>query len=109
MSANQLTKFKNDIQKAECLDNKTLDLGLVKLGLEKAEIITALCSMHHGPLCKKNQGTFSSTKSTLTILDSSPHFIQFADSIASIFMENFDPKSPLLIEERNAAFEVKAS
>lgn len=111
MSDIQLNKFKNDIKKAKWLDNKTLDLGLVKypwLGLEKAEIITALCSMLHGPLCKKNQGTFSSTKSTLAILDSSPHFIQIADSIASLFMEKFDPKSSLSIVERKIAFDVKA-
>jgi len=86
--------LKRDMKRLKWLDDQTLDLGLYRypsLGLEKAEVVTALCSMLHGPLSKINMQTFSSIKVILNILDGSPHFLQIVDNIATLFLERFKP------------------
>lgn len=92
--ADFLNVFQKDLQRAKWLDDETTDLGLSRypsLGIGKAEIITALCSMLHGPLSKQNPSTYSSIHSIIRILDSSPHFIQSADNIAQLFLDRFNP------------------
>lgn len=83
-----------DLKRLKWLDDQVLQLGLIKypsLGLHKAEIITAFCGMLHGPLSKVDAQAYASASSMLSILDSSPHFIQLADSIASLFLQRFKP------------------
>lgn len=85
------------LKRAKWLDSETTDIGLSKypaMGIDKAEVITALCSMLHGPLAKINQQTFSSIPSVLRILDGSPHFVNIAESIAQLFLDRFRPVGP---------------
>jgi len=95
-----LNVMKKDLQRAKWLDDETTEMGLTRypsMGLGKAEVITALCSMLHGPLSKQNPSTYSSIRNIIHILDSSPHFIQSAESIAQLFLDRFNPSG------RNAA------
>jgi hypothetical protein len=52
-----LDVLKRDLKRAKWLDDLTTDLGLRQhpwVGVEKAEVITALCSLLHGPLAKQD-------------------------------------------------------
>eukprot|EP01038_Epipyxis_sp_PR26KG_P010640 gene10640-14290_t len=83
-----------DLKRAKWLDNQTTDLGLVNhptLGLDKAEIITALCAMLHGPLSKENSQQFASIKSILQTLESTPVYLGIATNIAQLFLDRFRP------------------
>jgi hypothetical protein len=59
------------------------------LGVEKAEIITALCSMLHGPLSKVDNEAFGSVKEVIDSLAANLVFMQYADSIAQLFLDRF--------------------
>ena len=104
-----------DLKRAKWLDNETTDLGLNRhpeLGLDKAEVIIALCSMLHGPLHKVNSVEFNSIKSIIQCLDGDKRNIAIADTIAQLFLERFNPNlKPALSEEafntRVAAIQAK--
>jgi glutamate dehydrogenase len=86
-----------DLRRAKWFDNTTTDLGLTKhphLGLDKAEVITALCSMLHGPLFKLDSASFSSIKSVLQLVEGTQN-IALAEKIAALFLDRFNPASPL--------------
>lgn len=90
--------LKRDLARAKWLDNETTELGLYRhpwIGLEKAEVITALGSMLHGPLFKKDPNTFASIKSIIELLAGNKKYIEVADSIAALFLDRFNPKNPL--------------
>ena len=59
------------------------------LGVEKAEIITALCSMLHGPLAKEDNQAFASIKNIIDSIAANPLFMQYADLIAQLFLDRF--------------------
>ena len=59
------------------------------MGVEKAEIVTALCSMLHGPLAKVDNQAFASIKSVIDSIAANPVFMQYADSIAQLFLDRF--------------------
>ena len=92
-----------DLKRAKWLDNETTDFGLNRhpeLGLDKAEVITAFCSMLHGPLHKIKAQAFPSIKAVVQMLDSDPKHIMIADSIAQLFLERFNPNlKPALSED----------
>lgn len=86
-----------DLKRAKWFDNSTTELGLEKhphLGLDKAEVITALGSMLHGPLFKIDPTSFASIKSILQLLESSQN-IKVAEKIAALFLDRFNPANPL--------------
>lgn len=87
-----------DLKRAKWLDNQTTQLGLnshPELGVDKAEIITALCSMVHGPLHKIDRSSFNSIKSIIQIIDGNKQYVAIADLIASLFLERFNPAAPI--------------
>jgi hypothetical protein len=56
-AADFVADLQRNLKRAKWLDDETTELGLRKfpwLGVEKAEVITALCSMLHGPLSKED-------------------------------------------------------
>ena len=59
------------------------------MGVEKAEIITALCSMLHGPLAKVDSEAFGSVKEVIDSIAANLVFMQYADSIAQLFLDRF--------------------
>lgn len=96
-----------DLKRLKWLDEATIQLGVAnhpELGILKAEIITGIVSMLQGPLHKVNPQQFSSAKTMLNILELSPHFIQIADSIATLFLERFKPPQGLPDSAFNAQY-----
>lgn len=87
--ANTLQK---DLERAKWLDDTTTELVDKHpfLGMDKAEVITALCSLLHGPLSKVNPTTYSSISTIIKILDNQ-HVIPRADEIAALFLDKFRP------------------
>jgi hypothetical protein len=62
-----------ELKRARWLNDETIALGLVKypsLGVAKAEVVTALIAMLHGPLNKMNNQAYASVKSTIQV---NPH------------------------------------
>jgi len=81
------------LQRLRWLSDEVIDLGLVKfpfLGVDRAELIIALCSMMHGSLNKQKPRSFVSTAATLAILESDSDFMRAAANIADLFLEKFD-------------------
>lgn len=94
----ELVSFMKDIKRTKWLDDEVIAMGLFRhptLGVEKAEVIVALCSMLHGPLSKENNQSYASIKTLISILDKSPHFITLSNDIAQLFLDRFNPKNPL--------------
>lgn len=92
-----------DLKRAKWLDNEVTELGLNRhpeLGLEKAEVITAICSMLHGPLFKEDPNSFASIKSIIQLVDNKK-YIGIADSIASLFLDRFNPANTLGVDAFN--------
>jgi glutamate dehydrogenase len=93
----------SDLKRAKWLDNETTDFGLNRhpeVGLDKAEVITAFCSMLHGPLHKSAPSEFTSIKSIIQVIDSDKKYVAIADNIAQLFLERFNPNlKPALSED----------
>jgi glutamate dehydrogenase len=90
--------LRRDLQRIKWLDDSTTNLGLTRhpsLGLDKAEVITAYCSMLHGPLYKVDPQNFASISSIVELVASNDKHVGIADSIATLFLERFNPKAPL--------------
>lgn len=103
-----------DLQRAKWLDGAVVELGLVQhpsLGLDKAEVIYALCSMLHGyadsyaltsnnylllprPLVKMNSYAYASVKNIVQLVTGKEYLLQITANIASLFLMKFDPASP---------------
>lgn len=85
-----------DIRRIKWLDDSTIELGLKKypqLGLDNAEIITALSSLLCGPL-NKLDSSLTTTASILKLLECEQSFI-LGERIAVLFLDRFNPISPL--------------
>jgi len=94
-----------DLRRVRWLDSTVLNLALKKrpgLGMARAEVLVALCSMLHGPLSKLNAFAFS-RPNLLAVLED-PKYARYTADIAGLFMARFDPKSPL----PKRAFEAQA-
>jgi glutamate dehydrogenase len=95
----------SDLKRAKWLDDKVIDLGLVQhpsIGLDRAEVIWALCTMLHGPMVKDRNGThFASSKSIVDMLSSTGVWIEYAEKIADLFLDKFRPDSPISEAEYN--------
>jgi len=94
LDESQIESLKQTLKRCKWLDDDVTHLGLIQhpsMGVEKAEIITALCSMLHGPLAKQNAQAFASVSSILSIISISPHFVHLAEAIAQLFLDRFKP------------------
>ena len=85
----------HDIKKLKWIDDKVINLAdrHEHISFGEAEIITALASLVHGPLSKKNRHAF--TRTGLFDLLEKPENLAVADQIASLFLAKFDPNNPL--------------
>jgi len=93
----------SDLCRLKWLDNVTLDLGLKhcpELGLQRAEILTGLVAMLHGPLSKVNPLTYSRANLHATI--QSPFYTHFFAEIADLFLARFNPIEPLQDDDFSA-------
>lgn len=91
-------EFRNELsrilKRAKWLDNETTDFALYRhpnFGIDHAEVLTALCSMLHGVLCKENVQAFASIKSILDNVESNSKSLEVARLITALFLDRFDP------------------
>jgi glutamate dehydrogenase len=104
--ANQGTfeTLSRELKRAKWLDPATMDLVFEKyphLGIARAEVITAFCSMMHPIMAKENAIAFSKANIYDTI--TSQRFISFSTTIADLFLDRFRPTGPLSDEDYAAA------
>ena len=94
LSDTQLESMLTNLRRSKWLDDEAVELGLVKcpqMGIEKAEIITALCSMLQGRLFKINHLAYASIPASIDLLASKRPYVDIADSIAQLFLDKFRP------------------
>lgn len=94
----------NALKRSKWYDEETVDFGLRRnpeLGLDRAEVITGLCSLLHGPLSKTNAHAFSSIKSIIQTVDSDKKFIKMACQISELFLDKFRPDAAITENEYN--------
>eukprot|EP00747_Dinoflagellata_sp_TGD_P079486 gnl/TRDRNA2_/TRDRNA2_160526_c1_seq1.p1 gnl/TRDRNA2_/TRDRNA2_160526_c1~~gnl/TRDRNA2_/TRDRNA2_160526_c1_seq1.p1 ORF type:complete len:859 (-),score=145.51 gnl/TRDRNA2_/TRDRNA2_160526_c1_seq1:154-2703(-) len=93
-------ELKHDIKRLKWWNESTMRLGLKRgtigpnepLGMERAEILTALCAMLHGPLSKLNPYAYSRPNLLAIVEDS--RYVRYASDIAALFMARFNPTNP---------------
>lgn len=86
------------LKRAKWYDEETVDFGLMRhpeVGIDRAEVITALCSMLHGPLSKLHDHSFSSIKQIVQTVECDERFVAVATKIADLFLNKFNPENPL--------------
>lgn len=87
-------QLSREIKRAKWYDDSTLQLGLAstsKLGLERAEIITAFSHMLHGPLNKQFPGDFISASSIFKVITSNETLDSYTVEVAQLFLDKFRP------------------
>jgi len=86
-------EVRKDLLRLKWLDPRTVNLGysFPELDLERAEIITALLDLVYQSLVKQNPYAFNPTRLDALTRDN----ITISNSIAEIFIDRFNPDSPL--------------
>ena len=90
----------HELKRAKWLDPQTHELVFEPfpgLGVTRGEIITGLCAAVHPVLAKENAIAYSNTNIYNTV--SNKRFIKHATAIADLFLERFNPESPLSEDE----------
>ena len=90
-------EVRKDLLKLKWLDPRTVNLGysFPELDLERAEIITALLDLVYQSLVKQNPYAFNPTRLDAMARDN----ITISNSIAELFINRFNPDSPLSSDE----------
>jgi len=91
-----LNILKRQMKRTKWLDPATMDLAIDKypsLGLDKAEIITAISALMHPIMAKKNSFIFSRANILDTLTNS--RYISHSSNIAELFLDRFNPHNPL--------------
>ncbi|MDA8539192.1 NAD-glutamate dehydrogenase [bacterium] len=88
-------QLQEDIKKLKWIDDKVINIATrhEHISFGEAEVITALASLVHGPLSKKNRHAF--TRTGLFDLLEKPENLAVAEQIAGLFLSKFSPSSPL--------------
>mmetsp|Transcript_27688 Transcript_27688/g.66694 ORF Transcript_27688/g.66694 Transcript_27688/m.66694 type:complete len:1242 (+) Transcript_27688:257-3982(+) len=92
----QFNLLSYELKRSKWLDNATIKLVFEDypwLGVRRAEIITAFCSLLHPIMAKQNAIVYS--KHNIMQMVTHPRMIQHAAKIADVFLERFDPENPL--------------
>jgi glutamate dehydrogenase len=95
-----------ELKRTKWLDPRTMDLVFNRhpwLGVTKGEMVTTFCSLLHPIMASRNQYAFSMEN----IFDSvtGDRYIKYVSAICDLFLERFNPSSPL----QNEAFEERYS
>lgn len=83
-----------DTKRLKWVSDDVIDLGLVRfpfLGLERAEIIMALCALMHAPLNARNPEAFAHLGAILSALEYDPKFMRIASRIVDLLLVKFKP------------------
>ena len=89
-----------EIKRSKWLDPVTMDLAFERypwLGVQRTEIITALGSLLHPILAKENPLIYS--KANILDMITKQRYIEHAAKVADLFLQRFDPRSPLHDED----------
>jgi glutamate dehydrogenase len=92
-----------ELKRSKWLDPATMDLVFDKypwLGVNRGEVITAICSLMHPVLAKENPLVYSKANIVDTV--TKERYIGIAAKIADLFLDRFDPSSPLSDEDLTA-------
>ena len=95
-----LEELKRDLKRSKWLDPSTANLVFDQypwLGVKKGEVVTALCSLIHPILSRKNNLLYSKANILDTVTKEKN--INFASDVATLFLDRFNPASPLSNEE----------
>jgi glutamate dehydrogenase len=89
------TLLKNEMKRTKWLDISTIELfdRYPWLGVNRGEVITAFCSLMHPVMAKVNALAYS--KANILTSVTKERYIQFAASIADLFLDRFNPVNPL--------------
>jgi len=95
LSSKAWTDLSQDLRRIKWLDKSTLDLEkrCADLGMGRAEVLSGLVAMLHGPLSKLDPHEYS--RSSLTATVRNPFYSQFCKEIADLFLARFNPADPL--------------
>ncbi|MGV2436020.1 MAG UNVERIFIED_CONTAM: hypothetical protein LVT10_14970 [Anaerolineae bacterium] len=95
--------LRREIKRVKWLDPSTSNLVFERyphLGVTRGEVITAFCALMHPVMAKGNALAYSKANILETVTEE--RFIQHATAIADIFLDRFNPESPLGDEEYRA-------
>jgi len=93
----------HDLKRTKWMDPKTMDLVFRRypdIGVTRAEIITAFCSLLHSILAPQNQFAFS--MGNIHDVVTEVRYMKYATSIADLFLDRFNPHDSITDEEFNA-------
>ena len=100
VSSGTFEVLSREIKRAKWLDSSTMNLVFDRylwLGVNRGEIITAMCSLIHPILAKENALVYSHSNILETV--TRERFIKHAADIATLFLDRFNPEHPLSNEE----------
>jgi glutamate dehydrogenase len=106
LNADAWHSLTSEMARLKFLDASVLDLALNKcpeFDMDRAEIVTAMCSMLHGRLSKLDANGFS--RPTLFAMVAKSENQKYFQEIADLFAARFDPKRPLVDE----AFKIQSA
>ncbi len=92
--------MKRELKRTKWLDPSTMELVFDRypwLGVNRGEIITALCSLMHPVMAKQNALAFSKANILSTV--TTERIIPYSAAIADIFLDRFQPRHHLTDEE----------
>lgn len=96
MTAAEIEAHCSNIKRLKWTSASVVDLGLARfsfLGLDRAEIISALCTLMHGALKPNNPHAFASPSAIIEALASDVRFMKMAGCIADLFFSRFHADS----------------
>jgi len=87
--------LEQSLRRIKWFSNSTLDTEkrCPELGMDRAEVLSGLVAMLHGPLSKLNPNQYS--RSSLQATVRSPTYHQYCIEIADLFLARFNPADPL--------------
>ncbi|KAL7566432.1 hypothetical protein ACA910_000913 [Epithemia clementina (nom. ined.)] len=98
--------LRREVKRAKWLDSSTMNLVFDRylwLGVTRGEIITGICSLIHPVLAKENSLVYS--KSNILETVTRQRFIKHAADVANLFLDRFNPQSPLSEVEQEERIE----
>jgi len=101
----ELQSLTHELKRTKWLDPVTMDLMFNRYPLlekRSGELITAFCSLLHPLMTEKDPFIFS--KANILEIITEPSGMKYAERIASLFLEKFEPSNPILPEAFSTKF-----
>jgi len=101
----ELQSLTHELKRTKWLDPVTMDLMFNRYPLlekRSGELITAFCSLLHPLMTEKDPFIFS--KANILEIITEPSGMKYAERIASLFLEKFEPSNPISSEAFSTKF-----